>query len=164
VPVPAFTSWLYQQPYGQDNPSTPTVHYGPEPFARDPLDAKRMGLAQTPESMYPDGYLGTIRSRRDDRLLDALKDRQGKRPYQRGVHKGERVDPRDYYWDARAMTPTMGLERQAASIYTGDGYVSPRHVPVMVDGPERLVAEGKMNMRRAPIDSTALAAMRPSWR
>ena len=98
MPVNAFTSWLTNRPFGVEDPGTP-VHYGPEAWSRDPLDAKRMAQF-TPEATYPDGYLGTIRSRRDDRLLNDLKDRQGKRPYQRGVHKGERVDPRDYYWDS----------------------------------------------------------------
>jgi hypothetical protein len=158
VPVPAFTSWLYQQPYGQDNPSTPTVHYGPEPFARDPLDAKRMGLAQTPESMYPDGYLGTIRSRRDDRLLDALKDRQGKRPYQRGVHKGERVNPSDYFWDSSVITPDDGMARTSEAVYDGNAFFVQRMAPKTIDGPVQLVANGRM--QNMPVT----ADMRPPWR
>ena len=60
-----------------------------------------------PKRSIPDGYLGSIRSRRDDKgkpyavsdvVLDSLKARQTQRGYQRGVHKGERVDPGQYLW------------------------------------------------------------------
>ena len=43
----------------------------------DALDARRSMYNQTPEAQYPDGYLGTINTRRGDRLLDNLKGRQG---------------------------------------------------------------------------------------
>jgi hypothetical protein len=72
----------------------------------------------TPQSEYPDGYLGTITSRRGDRILDSLKARVNQRSYQRGVHLGERIDPGDYLWP-EGVTPLDGIERQAT---TGQRY------------------------------------------
>jgi hypothetical protein len=43
------------------------------PVARDTMDSLRIGVGRVPSAEYPDGYLGTIRSRRDDRLLDSIK-------------------------------------------------------------------------------------------
>ncbi len=37
------------------------------PSAISELDGQRLGIGRTPQAEYPDGYLGTIRSRRDDR-------------------------------------------------------------------------------------------------
>lgn len=66
---------------------------------RDSLDQARAQYgAKIPQAEYPDGYLGTIVSRRNDRMLDQLKNRLTQRSYQRGVHKGERIDPADYFW------------------------------------------------------------------
>lgn len=87
---------------------------------RDGLDALRMG-SRTPEAEYPDGYLGTIRSRREDRLLDAVKTKIGDRSYQRGVHKGIQIDAGDYFWPTE-LQPDRGirLEAQARKV---NGYV-----------------------------------------
>src|SRR5437763_11635062 len=65
---------------------------------RSGLDARRSagGADRVPSAEYPDGYLGTITARRDDRLLKNVQSRLTERSYQRGVHKGERVDPQDY--------------------------------------------------------------------
>ena len=54
------------------------------PVARDSMDASRIGVGRVPSAEYPDGYLGTIRSRRDDRLLDSIKNRVNQKAYQRG--------------------------------------------------------------------------------
>ncbi len=40
---------------------------GGVPVARSDMDFLRMGVGRAPQAEYPDGYLGTIRSRRDDR-------------------------------------------------------------------------------------------------
>lgn len=83
---------------------------------RDPVDAARSMMGQrVPSAEYPDGYLGTINSRREDRLLNTLKKNLNQRGYQRGVHKGERIDPGDYYWPAE-FGPDSGLQRQAEAI------------------------------------------------
>lgn len=80
--------------------------------ARDILDARRMmDTGRIPSAQYPDGYLGTINSRREDRLMQAVGTRNTQRSYQRGVHKGERIDPADYYWPDD-FNPATGLEYQ----------------------------------------------------
>ena len=81
------------------------------PVARGDLDAIRIGTGRVPSAEYPDGYLGTIRSRRDDRLLDSIKNRIGQKSYQRGVHKGERIEPSAYYWSPE-FNADMGIKRQ----------------------------------------------------
>lgn len=86
-----------------------------QPWWRDALDFQRSMWRKTPEAEYPDGYLGTFRGRREDRLLDSLKNRVNQRSYQRGVHKGERIDPGDYLWPA-AFQPTRGLAYEDAGM------------------------------------------------
>jgi hypothetical protein len=169
VPVPSFSSWQYSRPFGQDDPAVANVHYGPEPFARDALDARRMMVGATPEAQYPDGYLGTIRSRRDDRLLNALKERQSQRPYQRGVHKGERVDPRDYFWDPKAMTPTQGLERQAQAVFVDGKFFVQRMAPtgeetVLLAQRDKMV-DYNVGRRDVPVANPVhqLAHLKPNW-
>lgn len=83
--------------------------------ARDILDARRlMETGHVPSAEYPDGYLGTIGSntRRQDRLLNQIGNRATQKSYQRGVHKGERIDPADYYW-TDDVHPTAALKAQA---------------------------------------------------
>lgn len=83
---------------------------------RDPVDAARTMMGQrVPSAEYPDGYLGTINSRREDKLLNRLKKNLNDRAYQRGVHKGERIDPGDYYWPD-SFGPDSGLQRQMAAV------------------------------------------------
>lgn len=83
--------------------------------ARDILDARRlMETGHVPSAEYPDGYLGTIGAgtRRQDRLLNNVGNRATQKSYQRGVHKGERIDPVDYYW-TDDVHPAAALEAQA---------------------------------------------------
>ena len=131
------------------------------PVARGDLDFQRMGVGQTPEATYPDGYLGTIRSRRDDRLLDSLKSRVGQKAYQRGVHKGERIDVGDYIWPME-LSPMRGLENQARGMRTTivDSLTPPPHL--VNDGKANMVATspGEINERRA----AQMSRMRPTWR
>lgn len=131
------------------------------PVSHDALDRMRIGLGRTPSAEYPDGYLGTIRSRREDRLLDSLKNRLTQRSYQRGVHKGERIDQSDYFWPS-AMQPDRGLRNEARGMRTG---------PLMQFAPPpHLVNDGKANTRAfepAQVNqqrASQLARMRPSWR
>lgn len=66
---------------------------------RSTLDAKRAANGQLPYAQYPDGYLGTLsQDRHQDKLLDAVQSRLTERSYQRGVHKGEKIDRSDYFW------------------------------------------------------------------
>jgi hypothetical protein len=110
--VPSFTQFQGRDYPGGDAPFDVNRVAGPQPFFRDPLDQLRSGWRTTPEATYPDGYLGTLNSRRGDRLMQNLIDRERNRPYTRGVHKGERIEVRDYYWPEE-FTPMTGLELEA---------------------------------------------------
>lgn len=131
MPRGVFTPWQFLPPYnfGQPgNANTAGGGGGMGPYFRDALDARRSAYNRTPEAMYPDGYLGTIQSRREDRLLDNLKSRQNQRSYVRGVHKGERIDPSDYFWPG-AMQPDRRLMAVAAGVPTPDGVLVERDAP-----------------------------------
>ena len=140
------------------------------PVARDTLDSLRIGIGQVPSAEYPDGYLGTIRSRRDDRLLDSIKSRVNQKAYQRGVHKGERIEPSMYFWP-EGFDPMMGIARQMKSQPDGNVYRSPRFAPQtqLVPAPH-LVNDGKANTlanEPAQIDArrqAMLAYLRPTFR
>jgi hypothetical protein len=81
------------------------------PVARSDMDGMRIGTGRVPSAEYPDGYLGTIRSRRDDRILDSIKSRVNQKSYQRGVHKGERIEANAYFWSPE-FNAEMGIKRQ----------------------------------------------------
>lgn len=136
--------------------------YGGGGTPRSPLDAARMGVNRTPSAEYPDGYLGTLLNRRrDDRMLDSVKTRVNQRSYQRGIHRGERVDNSSYYWP-EALSPERGLKNQARGIRTT--FVSE------LAPPPQLVNDGKTGIRSAsPVPMSALRAqqfgrLRPSWK
>ena len=147
--MPSFSNWQQQGQYpGGDAPFNPSMLNGPEPFFRDQLDYLRSGWRRTPEAQYPDGYLGTIRSRRDDRLLDGLKQRQQQGPKVRGIHKGDQMDARDYYWQPE-FGPESGLINQSMAMETLDGYMHQRYVsPGLVNDP---MAPEFMSPRKASI-------------
>jgi hypothetical protein len=88
-------------------------------IARDPLDAKRIADGLAPGSSYPDGYLGTIIDRRQDRMLGVLQSKLTSKSYQRGVHKGERLGQDSYYWTDE-MNPDQGIQRQMATAQMED--------------------------------------------
>ena len=110
---------------------------GGVPVARSELDFLRLGVGRAPQAEYPDGYLGTIRTRRDDRgrpssvsdkVLDGLKVRVGQRSYQRGVHRGERIDQQDYYYPA-GLENTAGIARQMKATKSDNVYFVARNAP-----------------------------------
>lgn len=113
----ASQSWQVQQPYGAPTPGAAVQRgaggYGYAPESE--LDARRMGSGRIPQAEYPDGYLGTINARAEDRVLQTLKGELTNRSYQRGVHKGEKIDPGDYVWPAD-LTPDRGIQMQAQGI------------------------------------------------
>jgi hypothetical protein len=118
------------------------------------MDFLRLGVGRTPSAEYPDGYLGTIRSRRDDRgngtdtVLDSLKARQNQRGYQRGVHKGERIDPGEYMWPS-ALKPDRRL-KIGVELVENDGAQTMnvrRNAPKQALAPRpHLVNDGKANI------------------
>lgn len=141
------------------------------PVARGELDAIRIGTGSVPSAEYPDGYLGTIRSRRDDRLLDSIKSRVGQKSYQRGVHKGERIEPSAYFWPAE-FNDQMGLKREARAKYDPQSqmWMVPRSAPnVMLTPAPHLVNDGKANtVANMPgqinvMRANALAYLKPVW-
>lgn len=151
---------------------------GGVPVARSELDHMRMGVGREPSAEYPDGYLGTIRSRRDDRgrpngaserALDSMKTRLGQKSYQRGVHRGERVDPADYYYPS-ALKPERGIMRQMNAVEDGYVFRVPRYVEnIMLVPAPHLQNDGKANMRSTSpgeIDqkrASQLKRLKPAW-
>jgi hypothetical protein len=152
---------------------------GGTPVARSEMDYLRMGVGREPQAEYPDGYLGTIRTRRDDRgrpnsaseqVLNGVKIRQNQRGYQRGVHRGERIDPGDYYVPSE-FSKDRGIRRQMAAAKRG--VPSPRNVPAFKLAPApHLPNDGKAGPR-AKSDSpyemnknrvSQLSNMKPNWR
>lgn len=130
------------------------------PSARSELDAQRLGIGRTPNAEYPDGYLGTIRTRRDDRLLDATKARVTQKSYQRGVHKGERIDQSDYYWPLQ-LQPDRALRNEKRNKKTT--YVETLTPPPQLvnDGKATVPANepGRIDLKR----QQQLARLMPRW-
>jgi hypothetical protein len=120
------------------------------PVARGDLDAIRIGTGRVPQAEYPDGYLGTIRSRRDDRLLDSIKNRVNQKSYQRGVHKGERIEPSAYYWSPDFNNQTSikrQMKAKQVNINGGIVWMIPRAgQDVRLIPAPHLVNDGKSNM------------------
>lgn len=118
---------------------------------------------KTPEAQYPDGLLGTIRSRREDRLLDAVKTKIGDRSYQRGVHKGIQIDAQDYFWP-QELQPDRGIRLQAAGVRNAPVQTTTEQILYgrgLPRGAESLVGPmpGELS-ERAP----QLARLLPGWR
>ena len=151
---------------------------GGVPVARSELDFLRMGVGREPSAEYPDGYLGTIRGRRDDRgkangaserALEAVKGRITQRSYQRGVHRGERIDPSDYYYPDE-LRPERGIIRQMSSVRSGNVMYSLRSTPQaeMVPAPH-LPNDGKANtVSSSPgevnkVRVNQLSRLKPGW-
>ena len=154
---------------------------GGVPVARSELDFLRLGVGRQPSAEYPDGYLGTIRSRRDDRgrpssvsdkVLDGLKTRVGQRTYQRGVHRGERVDASDYYYPD-GLDNMRGIRRQMDASKRGNVMVTRRNADKALLAPApHLPNDGKagpsaksdapMLINQARQDQ--MARMKPAWK
>lgn len=167
----------YLSPLGVGQPGSVDGGIQQIPF-RDQRDAKLSGFGGfVPGAEYPDGYLGTIQSRREDRLLDKVKGQLGDRNYQRGVHKGERIDPQDYFWPAN-LSPDRGLQQQAQGIPGPDGTTACVRQTPMGTPLEQFTADGtdlpltpRGRMRPPPtslhVNTQAredLRAMSPTWR
>ena len=174
------TDWQYATPFNLGQPGTPVAGGGGRGLViqyRDNLDAARARTGvRVPSAEYPDGYLGTIQSRREDRLLDALKNRLNQRSYQRGVHKGERVDPADYLWPPELDPTSAGIARQSQVVINpvDDTLNVPRAAPLMTVG-EQLQVNGTriprgssalLDARRPPnaMNPADLRRLGPSWK
>jgi hypothetical protein len=144
------------------------------PIARSELDSIRIGSGRVPSAEYPDGYLGTIRSRRDDRLLDSIKNRVNQKSYQRGVHKGERIDASAYFWSPSFGDQT-GIRRQEKAQYVNINgvmqFMIPRAAPridlmpaphLVNDGKSNTTANEPVTLDRNRADR--MAYLKPVWR
>lgn len=149
---------------------------GGVPVARSELDYLRMGVGREPQAEYPDGYLGTIRTRRDDRgrpnsaseeVLEGVK-RLNQRSYQRGVHRGERIDPSDYYLPTE-LSMDRGIRRQMSAAKRKQAALKNAPVVSLAPAPH-LVNDGKANTRHnAPYEVNKrridqISRMKPGWK
>lgn len=173
--VQSHNDWYSQNTYpGGTAPFRIAETYGPGPRGHDYLDNLRMYWRRTPEATYPDGYLGNVNSRRGDRLLDGLKQRTQNRPNTRGVHKGERIDTRDYFWPPE-FNLLSGIQAEAAGMkfsppgmgeflpderYPTDRNVGPRSVAV---GQRYAVNNRGPAPQGNPDRTPVLRGMAPPW-
>jgi hypothetical protein len=144
---------------------------GPEPLIRDSLEASRLAWRKLPEAEYPDGYLSTATTtRRADKISNAIWRNQ--KSYNRGIHKGSRVDMSDYLWPEefglesgvvnqattglRYSSPAYGVEPVQL---TNDGRPGPRDVAGMDGRPNTGVP-----VIPDPQRAAQLGRMRPPWR
>jgi hypothetical protein len=87
---------------------------------RSILDARiAMATGKTPDAQYPDGYLGSVIDRREDKLLQTV--RNNARSYTRGVHKGSKIAPVDYFWPDDFNMMTVIENRQNGIKWTQPG-------------------------------------------
>lgn len=173
-------NWQYLGASGYIGAYTTTGGGGTPIVTRSVMDSLRIGVGKTPSAEYPDGYLGTIRSRRDDKgkpyavsdvVLDSLKARQNQRGYQRGVHKGERIDLGEYAWP-EGLEPDRRLNARVKPVDNGGGisYMVKRNAPNSMLAPApHLINDGKANISaNVPVEfNTKLAGhfnhLRPRW-
>jgi hypothetical protein len=158
-----FTSWNSpSQP--PDSGSLPLL--GPAPVFRNMKDQRLAAFGATPDTQYPDGYLGTGHgSRRQDKILGKIA-RQNQRQYTRGVHKGERINPGDYVWpDEFNLFTSLQLEAKGKK-FAPVGAESPRLVNDGKDGP-RGIPRGLSRPQQQVIDQQRRARLKglaPTWR
>ncbi|MFD4858477.1 hypothetical protein [Streptomyces atratus] len=159
----AYPTASYNPPLQQGHPGSEVRSGGGGGFpvvgARSALDMRRMmQTGFTPDADYPDGYLGTGTGRHQDKLLQSYGSNvRYDRPYDRGVHKGDKVDRGDYDWPSW-LTPMSGIERQAR---TQQRY-APRGRPA--DAPS-IPGSNANPHNSGPQQSTAdVAKFAPTWR
>lgn len=134
---------------------------GNAPVARNRMDQTRMGIGRVPSAEYPDGYLGNVSSRRGDRILDSVKARITQKNYQRGVHKGERIDPGDYLWPD-SQRPERGIQNEAKGMKTSPVATLASVKQIVNDGKtgSPIAATLEISERR----NAQLGRLSPSWR
>lgn len=151
----------YNPPLQQGQPGSEVRSGGgggyPVVGARSALDMRRMMQSgRVPDAQYPDGLLGTTSSRRQDKLLQSYgAGGRYDRPYDRGVHKGEKLDRDAYSWPSW-LTPMTGIERQAR---TDKRWAPHGQAP---DVPSYPGSNAQPNPQ--PLQAVDLARFRPSWR
>jgi hypothetical protein len=111
----SFSQWQSRDYPAGDAPFRVAETGGPQPVFHDRLDALRSMWRRTPDAEYPDGYVGTVQTKRRDRLRAEEAQRATNKPYNRGVHKGERLNQDDYFWPPE-MQPTDGMKYQMSGM------------------------------------------------
>lgn len=170
------SDWQFLNVNGAPQNGSPVTGGGGTPLGgyHSLLDARRsVASGKVPYAEYPDGYLGNVNSRREDRLLQHVQTRLTQRSYQRGVHKGERIDPRDYYWND-AVNPQVALEYEARGLkWTQQGSTAKDQINHMGNNhlltPDEVarVANGvglKDNTQVDPIRRQRMGRLLPKWR
>lgn len=122
--LPGLNNTMYNPPVGQQGSVTQYGGGGGLPISgfRSILDARlAAATGKTPEAQYPDGYLGSVIDRRQDKLLQTV--RNNARSYTRGVHKGSRISPTDYFWpdDLTPMTTCENRVHGSRKRYAAQG-------------------------------------------
>lgn len=130
----SFSQWQTTDP----TPGATGGGLGPQPFFRSARDQQMASYRVTPEAQYPDGYLGEMEGTRRQQRLIAAGGRPNQHSYQRGIHKGERIDPGDYMWPkefnlwSAVQAEANGVRFTAAGavpvVLTNDGKVGPRGI------------------------------------
>jgi hypothetical protein len=173
-------NWQYLGASGFVGAYTTTGGGGTPVVPRSELDFMRIGVGRAPQAEYPDGYLGTIRTRRDDKgkpyamsdtVLDSLKNRQNQRAYQRGVHRGERIDQAQYLWPEN-LQPDRRLKVKP-KLVDNDGSLTMdmvRNSPATQLAPApHLVNDGKSNISANvpaefnPRTADTFSHLKPRW-
>lgn len=157
-------NWQYLGASGYIGAYTTTGGGGTPVVPRSDMDYLRLGVGRAPQAEYPDGYLGTIRTRRDDKgkpysvsdsVLDSLKSRQNQRGYQRGVHKGERIDTGEYMWP-EGLEPDRRLKARPKLMNNEGSLIMnvKRNAPQLSLAPHpHLVNDGKADiMANVPVE------------
>lgn len=157
-----YSTFSYNTPLQQGHPGSEVRSGGgggyPVIGARSALDMRRMMLSgQIPDAQYPDGYLGATSGRHQDKLLQSYgASARYDRPYDRGVHKGDRVDRGDYEWPGW-LTPMSGIERQART----QRRWAPRGRPADVPS---IPGTNASPQNSGPAKPSDLAKFAPTWR
>lgn len=173
-------NWQYLGASGFIGAYTTTGGGGTPVVPRSEMDFLRIGIGRAPQAEYPDGYLGTMRTRRDDKgkpyavsdvVLDSLKNRQNQRAYQRGVHRGERIDPAQYLWPQNMQPDRRVMLRP--QLVDNDGSITmdmKRNAPLTQLAPApHLVNDGKSNISSNvpaefnPRTSDTFSHLKPRW-
>lgn len=146
--MPAGQNWWQTSNIGPGS----NYGYGGTPGAgspyKSPLDARRSGAGPS-QNDYPDGYLGSIIDRRQDKLMGKVSGRLTDKNYQRGTHVGDKIDSNEYLWpDAGTVRPEAGIENQMRSRINPDNgftYDAPRQTQAGTPT-ERLAHLGKASI------------------
>ncbi|MFI0265693.1 hypothetical protein [Streptomyces luteogriseus] len=158
----AYPTASYNPPLQQGHPGSEVRSGGgggyPVVGARNAMDMRRMMQSgRIPDAQYPDGYLGASTGRHQDKLLQSYgASTRYDGPADRGVHKGDRMDRRDYDWPSW-LSPMSGIHRQAR---TSARFTPRGHAPDVPSIP----GSNASPTSSGPPKASDLAKFAPTWR